>query len=95
MRVPRCEKLYHPESTDTGTLYLIDQWSRSWATVQITAETPYEVRQSGTRKLWDEVETAYRWWVTIGEPAVDAWRFTITPNGQRIELHTPAAVPTR
>ncbi|MGH3781947.1 MAG: methyltransferase domain-containing protein, partial [Pseudonocardiaceae bacterium] len=93
LRVPRCEKLYHPDSTDTGTLYLVDQWSHSWATLQITTEAPYQVRQSGQRKLWDEVETAYRWWVDVGEPAVDAWRFTISPSGQRVELRTPAAVP--
>jgi len=95
LRVPRCEKLYHPDSSDTGTLYLVDQWSRSWGTLQITTEAPYEVRQSGQRKLWDEVDTAYRWWVDVGEPTVDAWRFTIAPNGQQVELCTPAAVPTR
>ena len=95
LRVPRCEKLYHPNSAEVGTLYLVDQWSCSWATLQITTEAPYEVRQSGERKLWDEVETAYRWWVEAGEPAVDTWRFTIAPSGQRVELRTPATVPTR
>ncbi|MGH3829733.1 MAG: methyltransferase domain-containing protein [Pseudonocardiaceae bacterium] len=86
LRVPRCEDFYHPDSSDTGTLYLVDQWSRSWATVHVTTEPPYEVRQSGERKLWDEVRAAHQWWVSVGEPAVDAWRFTRTPIGQRIEL---------
>ena len=95
LRVPRCEKLYHPDSTNTGTLYLVDQWSGSWASVRITTEAPYEVRQSGQRTLWDEVETAYRWWVEVGEPTVDTWQFTLAPSGQRIELRAPAAVPTR
>ncbi len=87
LRVPRCESLYDPDSPETGTLYLIDQWSRSWATLEITTETPYEVRQSGQRKLWDEVHTAYHWWLDNGKPAVDAWQFTLDPDGQRIELH--------
>jgi hypothetical protein len=32
------------------------------------------------------VETAYRWWTDIGESTVNAWTFTITPNGHQIEL---------
>ncbi len=86
LRVPRCENFYHPEDSHTGTLYLVDQHSRSWATLHTTAEPPYEVRQGGQRKLWDETETAYRWWIDAGRPALDAWRFTITPSGQQVEL---------
>jgi protein-L-isoaspartate(D-aspartate) O-methyltransferase len=86
LRVPGCENFYHAESSDVGTLYLVDQHSRSWATMHTTGKPPYEVRQGGQRKLWDEVETAYRWWIDAGEPAVDAWRFTVTPNGQQVEL---------
>jgi protein-L-isoaspartate(D-aspartate) O-methyltransferase len=86
LRVPQCESFYHPDSSEAGTLYLIDQWSRSWATLDLTTEAPYEVRQSGVRKLWDEVQTAHRWWLDMGQPAADAWRFTIDPRGQRIEL---------
>jgi protein-L-isoaspartate O-methyltransferase len=86
LRVPRCE----------STLYLVDQWSRSWATVHVNAETPYEVRQSGERTLWDEVATAYQWWINAGQPAVDAWQFTITPSGQQIELRAESqASPVR
>jgi protein-L-isoaspartate(D-aspartate) O-methyltransferase len=86
LRVPGCETFYHPDSPETGTLYLVDQCSRSWATLHLTTEAPYAVRQSGARTLFDEVATAYRWWVHAGEPTVDAWRFTVTPGGQRIEL---------
>lgn len=86
LRVPRCENFYHPDSSETGTLYLVDQWSCSWATLHITPTTPYEVRQSGERRLWNEVQTAYQWWLDVGKPAADAWRFSIDPGGQRIEL---------
>lgn len=85
LRVPGCESFYRGDSA-TGTLYLVDQYDRSWATLHLTPEPPYEIRQSGHRKLWDQVEAAYRWWIDAGKPAVDAWKFTVTPSGQRIEL---------
>jgi protein-L-isoaspartate O-methyltransferase len=86
LRVPRCETFYHPDSPQTGTLYLVDQWSRSWATLHLTPQAPYEVHQSGERTLWDEVQAAYQWWVDQGKPATNAWHFTIDPSGQRIDL---------
>ena len=94
LRVPRCESLYSPDGSEAGTLYLVDQWSRSWATLHVSAEPPYEVRQSGERKLWDEVHTAYRWWIDADQPAVDAWRFTVTASGQRVELQA-GSTPVR
>jgi hypothetical protein len=94
LRVTRCESLFSPESSQTGTLYLVDQWSRSWATLHLTPEPPYEVQQSGERKLWDEVATAYRWWIDADQLAVDAWKFTVTANGQRIELRADSPAGT-
>jgi hypothetical protein len=55
--------------------------------MHLTAEPPYEVRQSGPRKLWNEVHSAYRWWLDANEPAVDVRKFTITPSDQRVELY--------
>ena len=89
LRVPRCENFYRTDSSHTGTLYLVDQWSRSWASVHVTPDRPYEVRQSGQRALFDEVTCAYRWWIDAGEPPVDAWHFTLTPHGQQIEMQHP------
>lgn len=28
----------------------------------------------------------HAWWAQLGKPGADRWQFTITPNGQRIEL---------
>jgi protein-L-isoaspartate O-methyltransferase len=96
LRVPGCQHFYHAQSSDAGTLYLVDQHSRSWATLHTTTELPYEVRQGGQRKLWDEVETAYRWWIDTGQPAMDAWRFTVTASAQRVELRADSpASPAR
>lgn len=96
LRVPRCESSCHPDSSAPATLYLVDQHTRSWATLHLTPESPYQVRQSGERTLWDEVATAYRWWLDADQPPVEAWRFTVTPSGQRVELRTDApASPAR
>lgn len=90
MRVPRCHYRYWPADDDDaeGTLWLIDPESRSWASLRHHPERPgpYQVRQLGPRMLFDEVETAYRWWVDLGEPAVDRWRFTVSAEGQRVWL---------
>ncbi|MGH8571623.1 MAG: methyltransferase domain-containing protein, partial [Gammaproteobacteria bacterium] len=57
LRVPRCQFLYDPDTADTGTLYLIDQWDGSWASLHLTSDgPPYEVRQAGPRSLWDELQ---------------------------------------
>lgn len=73
--------------------WLLDRDSHSWA--KLTHITPdanddeFQVRQYGPRRLWDEVETAHGWWVQRGKPRADCWRFTVTPQGQRIELIGP------
>lgn len=86
IRVPRCQFVWIG-SGDGGTLWLVDQWSRSWASLHVTdGGSPYTVRQSGTRTLWDDVEAAHRWWVEKGKPAVGDWRFTVTADRQQIEL---------
>ncbi|MGH3865666.1 MAG: methyltransferase domain-containing protein [Pseudonocardiaceae bacterium] len=91
-RVPKCRWRYPPYDQDEqeGILWLLDYWSGSWAS--LTYATPnasddeFEVRQFGPRQLWDEAETAHRWWIEHGSPPVDQWRFTVTPEGQRIDL---------
>ncbi len=90
LRVPRCQYLYRPADEDDpeGTLWLIDPESRSWASLRHHPERPgpYPVRQRGPRMLFDEIETAYRWWVELGEPTVHRWRFIVSSEGQRVWL---------
>ncbi|MGQ0777352.1 MAG: methyltransferase domain-containing protein [Pseudonocardiales bacterium] len=91
-RVPQCQWRYWPydERQGVGTFWLLDFNSRSWA--KLTHSTPdasddeFPVRQCGPRRLWDEVQAAHGWWVEHGKPDADRWRFTVTPDGQRIEL---------
>jgi protein-L-isoaspartate O-methyltransferase len=90
-RVPGCQWRYWPWEPDdpVGVLWLVDPWG-SWA--KLTHNTPgadedeFPVLQSGPRRLWDEAEAAHRWWVDAGRPNADQWRFTVTSDGQRIEL---------
>jgi hypothetical protein len=42
--------------------------------------------QFGPRRLWDEVHAAYHWWDEIGRSRAGQWQFTITPDGQHVEL---------
>jgi protein-L-isoaspartate(D-aspartate) O-methyltransferase len=90
-RVAGCQWRYWPwEPHDPiGVLWLTDPWG-SWA--KLTHATPnadddeFPVLQSGPRRLWDEVEAAYHWWIDAGSPDAGRWQFTITPTGQHARL---------
>lgn len=70
-----------------GVAWLLDPVSGAWASVVPTdPRGRFEVRQAGPRRLWDEVETAYRWWRQHGMPPIEAWTWTLTRNWQRVEL---------
>lgn len=97
MTVPDCSVIMvsDPTAELTGTLWFVDPDTGSWATMryQPHADT-YPIHQSGPRNLWDEVETAYHWWLQAGSPGPERWRITITPEGQQItltEVNTPAS----
>jgi protein-L-isoaspartate(D-aspartate) O-methyltransferase len=93
VQVPRCTPRYtSPDTEDPeGILWLLDQWSNSWAAIHYQPDQPgpYRVRQYGPRRLFDEVSAAYRTWKAAGKPPAHTWRITITPNGQRAELTGP------
>ncbi len=90
LRVPDCRHLYwRPDHDDDhGTLWLIDPGSGAWASLRhhLKSDGPYEIRQHGPRRLWDEVEAAYRWWKDAGDPKAADWLFAVTPDTQRVEL---------
>jgi protein-L-isoaspartate(D-aspartate) O-methyltransferase len=91
LRVPDCEYHYRPATDDSGeyTVWFTDSNSGSWASIEYTPDSDvYQVRQCGQRRLWDEVETAYQWWVDHERPSVHDWRFTVTPEGQHVALAT-------
>jgi protein-L-isoaspartate(D-aspartate) O-methyltransferase len=85
-RVPRCQHRYEPDGEDDA-LWLLDFESGSWAKMEHKrgADT-FPVLQYGPRRLFDEAYQAYRWWNGHDRPGIDRWRFTVGPDGQRIEL---------
>lgn len=71
---------------DHGVAWLVDPLSQSWATVVPAGDGRFTVRQHGPRRLWDEATAAYRWWVDLGKPTLDRWRFTIEPTRQTADV---------
>jgi protein-L-isoaspartate(D-aspartate) O-methyltransferase len=76
-------------SARVGMLRLYCPADGSWACVVLMTEPPYPVEQAGPRRLFNEVETAYRWWQQAGKPAVEDWLVTVGPAGQQITLNPP------
>lgn len=83
-----CRWWHWPPTPDRPhVLWLADTHSRSWATAAYGRDPgPYPVHQHGSRRLWDEAETAYHWWTQHGTPPVEAWELHITPHQQHHRL---------
>ncbi len=89
LRVTACTPICYPvdECSEEYRVAFVDASSDSWATVHYRpGADEYPVQQFGPRRLWDEVETAYRWWLAAGSPKADRWRFTVTPYEQLVWL---------
>ncbi|MFJ7248085.1 hypothetical protein ACIQWA_26125 [Kitasatospora sp. NPDC098652] len=66
----------------------------SWAAVDwdgTRGAERYTVWQHGPRRLWEEVEGAYRWWLENGRPGPERFGLTVTPDGQWVWLDKPRA----
>jgi hypothetical protein len=71
-------------------LWLFDTGVTSWATADYAkGRREYEVAQSGPRRLWDELEAAWRWWDDRGRPGFDRFGLTATPDGETVWLDAP------
>ncbi|MFF2119106.1 protein-L-isoaspartate(D-aspartate) O-methyltransferase [Kitasatospora sp. NPDC058184] len=85
---------YYRRSDGDGmtTLWLFDTGVTSWATVDfVNGAERYEVRQSGPRRMWSEVEDVVHWWEKQGRPGFDRFGLTVdTDGGHRAWLDEPA-----
>ncbi|UNZ19636.1 protein-L-isoaspartate(D-aspartate) O-methyltransferase [Streptomyces sp. 891-h] len=81
--VPRCAHVLNAgESESVLWFFDMTEGSRAWASVTFPAgESQATVRQSGSRKLWDEVCRALEWWRGEGAPRLDCFGLTVTPDG--------------
>jgi protein-L-isoaspartate O-methyltransferase len=96
LQVPDCHVDYVPATGDNGRwcVWFLDAGSRSWARFDYQPGTRrWPVHQFGPRRLFDEITAAYHHWDHAGRPPATRWRFTITPQGQRVEL-TDALIRT-
>lgn len=79
-------------------LWLATTDATSWAAVDWDGrdDDRFAVWEHGPRRLWAEVEAAYRWWTAAGRPGPERFGMTITPDGTHTAwLDTPdRPVPT-
>lgn len=93
LRVRHCVQVVAAPHDGARPVWFYGLTDRSWACVVFReGEAEARVWQAGERRLWDEVEAAYGWWVGHGRP--DHTRFGLTvgpgPAGQRVWLDDPA-----
>ncbi|QXJ26493.1 methyltransferase domain-containing protein [Actinomadura graeca] len=89
LKVPRCKLIVTHAEDGAYTVWLVDPWSGSWASLDHEpGAEKYPVRQSGERNLWQEVEDAYRWWDELDRPTADRWGLTVSPQDQYVWLDT-------
>ncbi|MFZ0118549.1 MAG: methyltransferase domain-containing protein [Pseudonocardiaceae bacterium] len=93
LRVPECRTWYE---TDDGhgywhTIGFADAESGSFAILDADPNEPdIVIKQWGPRRLWDEVEVAYQWWVSEGRPSHDRFGISVGPGGQLVWLDDPS-----
>ncbi|WP_329577888.1 methyltransferase domain-containing protein [Kitasatospora sp. NBC_01250] len=79
-------------------LWLATTDASSWAAVDWDGDpeaTRFAVWQHGPRRLWDETEAGYRWWLDNDRPGPGRFGLTLTGNAQRLWLDAPGTVLPR
>jgi protein-L-isoaspartate O-methyltransferase len=89
LRVTRCAHASDARDSSRG-VWFYSLSDKSWAAVLFQEEKATStVHQSGPRRLWDEVEAAYRWWVDVGRPGVERFGLDVGPEGEYAWLDSP------
>lgn len=82
LRVPSCYLTVEDPDDDHRLIELHDARSQSWARVTLVrGQDPWSVRQSGPRRLWNEVDSAYAWWRDADRPTPDRYGLTVARDG--------------
>ncbi|MDA3648364.1 methyltransferase domain-containing protein [Saccharopolyspora indica] len=93
LRVPRCYRTAEELTPDHRRIELHDTTSNSWARVDLTrGAEKSDVLQFGPRRLWNEADAAYDWWLTAGRPGPQRFGLTISPEGDHTTwIDTPTS----
>jgi len=87
--VPDVVATVNDGADDGRVAWLYSLTCRSWAVVFFDEDELSEVYQGGGRRVWDEVEQAYFWWLGWGRPGLGRLGMTVGPDGQRVWLDSP------
>ncbi|MGH3974692.1 MAG: methyltransferase domain-containing protein [Pseudonocardiaceae bacterium] len=88
-RIKPCRWGHRPPTADRPAhqLWFADNATRSWAVARYDRTGgPYQIRQHGPRRLWNEIENAYQWWSDQGKPSLNQWQLTISSDQQTATL---------
>ncbi|MFB9962127.1 methyltransferase domain-containing protein [Sinosporangium siamense] len=83
LRVPEVVHSATAEGEGMRVVYFYSLRCRSWAVVFFQEEGRQRVLQGGKRRVWDEVEGAFRWWMERGRPEVGRFGLTVRVDGGR------------
>ncbi|MCH6161891.1 methyltransferase domain-containing protein [Streptomyces marispadix] len=90
LRVPDCWHGAAEKRDGMRPVWFYGLADSSWAVVIFRdGRSESKVYQAGPRRLWDEVEAAYRWWREQGEPGYERFGLTVTQGEQHVWLDTP------
>ncbi|MGC5410585.1 protein-L-isoaspartate(D-aspartate) O-methyltransferase, partial [Streptomyces sp. DT225] len=81
LRVPACTYIAAEKVRGAQPHWFYSRSDHSWACALVEdGEPTVRVWQRGSRRLWDEVEGAYAWWVERGRPGWE--RFGVMVRGE-------------
>ncbi|MEV8475176.1 methyltransferase domain-containing protein [Streptomyces sp. NPDC051173] len=91
LRVPDVVHLADRKKDGRRPVWFYGLTDKSWAVVDFRDDRKEAtVHQSGPRRLWDEVEDAYHWWVDRDRPGFERFGLTVTADGQIPWLDDPS-----
>lgn len=91
LQVPNCAHVPDRKQAGKRPVWFYSLTDKSWAVVVFRdGHETATVYQSGDRRLWDEVEAAFRWWQEQGRPGFHRFGLTVTADRQVPWLDQPS-----